>query len=232
VARAERLLALIQALRRQRRPVSAERLAAELEVSVRSVYRDVQTLRARGASIEGEAGLGYVLRPGFSLPPLMFTDDELEALVLGLRLTAEHADAGLARAALDVMAKLRAVLPREIRTTLEETALLAGPARARPPETIELALVRKTIRESKKARLAYTDAHGTPSERVVWPLALGFFERSRVLVAWCESRNDFRGFRIDRISEFTALAQKLPRPRMALLGEWREREGVGSQLSD
>jgi predicted DNA-binding transcriptional regulator YafY len=162
----------------------------------------------------------------------MFTDDELEALVLGLRLTAEHADPGLARAALDVVAKLRAVLPRELRTTLEETALLAGPARARPPETIDLALVRRAIRASKKARIAYTDARGAPSTRVVWPLALGFFERARVLVAWCESRNDFRGFRVDRIAEFTVLAEKLPRSRMALLGEWREREGVGAQLTD
>jgi len=128
VSRAERLLRLVQVLRRYRQPVGALALADELEVSIRSVYRDVQTLRAQGATIEGEPGVGYVLRPGFLLPPLMFSDDELEALVLGLRLTVEHADDALGRAASDVVAKLRAVLPKDLRAVVDETALLAGPA--------------------------------------------------------------------------------------------------------
>jgi predicted DNA-binding transcriptional regulator YafY len=134
MSRADRLLRLVQLLRRYRQPVSAQALAEQLEVSIRSVYRDVQTLRAEGATIEGEPGVGYVLRPGFLLPPLMFTDDELEALVLGLRLTVEHADDGLGRAAADVVAKLRAVLPKDLRTVVDETALLAGPALARPTQ--------------------------------------------------------------------------------------------------
>ncbi|MBF5043822.1 YafY family transcriptional regulator [Aggregicoccus sp. 17bor-14] len=230
MARADRLLRLIQVLRRHRAPVSAAALAEELEVSVRSVYRDVQTLRAQGASIEGEAGVGYLLRPGFLLPPLMFSDEELEALVLGLRLTAEHGDAALGRASAEVVAKLRAVLPRDLRQLVDETALLAGPARERPPETVDLAEVRAAIRTQHKARLAYVNERGDASERTVWPLGLGYFERSRVLIAWCEAKGDFRSFRADRITRWATLQERLPRSRMALLREWREREHIPAQL--
>ena len=228
--RADRLLRLVQVLRRYRQPVNAQALADELEVSVRSVYRDVQTLRGEGASIEGEPGVGYVLRPGFLLPPLMFTDEELEALLLGLRLTVEHADIGLGRAATEVVAKLRAVLPKDLRTVVDEIALLAGPAPARPPETIELAEVRRAIRAQHKAHITYTDERGTRSERVVWPLGLGFFQRARVLVAWCEARADFRSFRSDRIEHWETLAARLPKSRTVLLRQWRERERIPAQI--
>ncbi|MES1177679.1 MAG: YafY family protein [Myxococcales bacterium] len=230
MARADRLLRLVQVLRRYRQPVSAQALAAELEVSVRSVYRDVQTLRGEGATIEGEPGVGYVLRPGFLLPPLMFSDDELEALVLGLRLTAEHADDALGRAAADVIAKLRAVLPKDLRAVVDETALLAGPAIARPAEQIELAEVRHAIREQKKARIEYSNEQGTQTERVIWPLGLGFFQRARLVVAWCEARADFRSFRTDRIASWETLPARLPRSRTALLREWRQREQIPEQL--
>ena len=230
MSRADRLLRLVQILRRYRQPVSARALADELEVSIRSVYRDVQTLRGEGATIEGEPGVGYVLRPGFLLPPLMFTDDELEALVLGLRLTVEHADEGLGRAATDVVAKLRAVLPKDLRTVVDETALLAGPALARPPERIEIAELRRAIREQRKARIAYANDRGVTSERVIWPLGLAFFQRARVLVAWCETRADFRSFRTDRMAEWETLSSRLPRSRVALLREWRERERIPEQI--
>jgi predicted DNA-binding transcriptional regulator YafY len=226
VSRADRLLRLVQVLRRHRQPVSARELADELEISIRSVYRDVQTLRAEGATIDGEPGLGYVLRPGFLLPPLMFTDEELEALLLGLRLTAEHADQALAHAAAEVVAKLRAVLPKDLRVLLDETALLAGPALARPPETIELAELRRAIREQRKARIVYASEPGKPTTRVIWPLGLGFFQRARLLVAWCEARADFRTFRTDRITDWETLEARLPRSRVALLREWRARERI------
>jgi predicted DNA-binding transcriptional regulator YafY len=230
MSRAERLLSLVQALRRYRQPVTAQQLAEELGVSVRSIYRDIETLRGQGASIEGEAGLGYVLRPGFLLPPLMFQDEELEAIVLGLRLTVEHGDDALGRAASEVMAKLRSVLPRDLRTQLDETALLAGPARQRPPELIDLQQVRRSIRESRKAAIEYVDGQGARTKRVIWPIGVGFFERSRVVVAWCEAREGFRAFRVDRIHSWTRLAEGLPRPRSVLLREWREREGIPAQL--
>ena len=226
MSRADRLLRLVQILRRYRQAVSAQTLADELGVSVRSVYRDVQTLRGEGATIEGEPGIGYVLRPGFLLPPLMFTDDELEALVLGLRLTVVHADEGLARAAGDAISKLRAVLPKELRTLVEETALLAGPVPARPVEQVDVAELRRAIRAQRKAQISYQNERGELSSRVIWPLGLGFFEKVRLVVAWCEMRGDFRSFRTDRIARWETLPMRLPRSRMALLRQWREREAI------
>jgi len=226
VSRADRLLRLIQVLRRHRQPVSAQRLAGELEISIRSVYRDIQTLRAEGASIDGEPGLGYLLRPGFMLPPLMFTDEELEALLLGLRLTAVHADEALGRAAAEVVAKLRVVLPKDLRALLDETALLAGPALSRPEETVALAEVRRAIREQRKAQIEYLSQPDQATARVIWPLGLGFFQRSRLLIAWCETREDFRSFRTDRITRWQTLPARLPRSRVAMLREWRARERI------
>ena len=230
MARSQRLLQLVQVLRRHRGPVSAEVLAAELDVSARSIYRDVQTLREQGAPIDGAAGVGYVLRAGFLLPPLMFSDEELESLVLGLRLAAEHGDDALGRAAVDVVAKLRAVLPRELRELVDATALLAGPMRRRPPDQVDLALVRRAIREQKKVQLAYLDLKDRRSDRIIWPVALAFFERSRVIVAWCESRQDFRTFRADRVRAWSALGESYPRSRQTLLREWREQQGIDAQL--
>jgi predicted DNA-binding transcriptional regulator YafY len=226
MSRSERLLRLVQVLRRYRQPVSAESLAEELGVSVRSIYRDVQTLRSQGASIEGEAGVGYLLRPGFLLPPLMFTDEELEAMVLGLRLVTEHGDDGLGRACVDVVAKLRAVLPKDLRSLVDDVSLLAGPARERPPDGVDLALVRRSIREQRKARIRYVDPRGAQSTRTVWPLGLAFFERARVVISWCETRQDFRNFRTDRITSWTPLTERIDRPRTTLLREWRAREAI------
>jgi predicted DNA-binding transcriptional regulator YafY len=230
VSRANRLLALIQILRRHRQPVTAAALAAELGVSIRSVYRDIDALREQGATIEGAAGVGYLLRPGFLLPPLMFTDEELEALVLGLRLAAEHGDAGLAGSAADAMAKLRAVLSRELRAAVDDTALLAGPAPRRPSEQVDLAEIRRCIREQRKAHIAYADRRGARTARVVWPIAVGFFERARIVVAWCEDRRDFRSFRADRIARWTSTRERFGRPRTTLLAEWRTRDGIPAQL--
>ncbi len=232
MSRADRLLRLVHLLRRHRHPVSASTLARELGASIRSIYRDVQTLRGQGATIDGEAGIGYLLRPGFLLPPLMFTEEELEAVVLGLRLTAEHADEALERASRDVIAKLYTVLPRDLRTLVDETALLAGPASGRPADAVDLGEVRRAIREGRKARIDYVTGEAARTTRVVWPIGLGFFERARVLIAWCEMRADFRSFRTDRVLRWSTLAARLPRSRTALLREWREREGIPGQLPD
>ena len=230
MSRADRLLRLVQLLRRYRAPVSAARLAEELEVSVRSVYRDVQTLREQGAAIEGEAGIGYLLQPGFLLPPLMFSDEELEAITLGLRLSAEHGDEALARAAAEVVAKLRAVLPKDLRVLLDGAGLLAGPARERAAEQVDLAEIRRALRREQKAEIDYVDLRNAASTRVIWPIALGYFERVRVVVAWCEQRKDFRSFRTDRIRRWATLPSGLPRARSALLREWRERENIPAQV--
>ena len=177
MSRTDRLLRLMQSLRRHRRPVTAARLAEELGVSIRSIYRDIDALRERGAVLGGQAGVGYVLRPGFLLPPLMFSEEEIEALVLGLRLANAHGDAALGRAAVDVVAKLRAVLPSEVGRLLEQTALFAAPPLEPLVCAVDLAEVRQTIRTERKATIGYVDVRAERSRRTIWPVALAFFGR-------------------------------------------------------
>ena len=226
MSRAARLIDLVQILRRHRRPVAGAVLAEELGVSPRTLYRDVVTLQGQGAPIEGEAGVGYVLKPGFLLPPLMFGDEEIEALALGARWVAENGDARLARAARDAVARIEAVLPADLRERLDDAGLWIGPGKARPPEPVDADLLRRAIREEKKLDLAYADATGAPSRRTVWPIALAFFERVRILVAWCELRDGFRHFRVDRMSDAHLLDIRYPRRRRTLVKDWRLAQGV------
>jgi predicted DNA-binding transcriptional regulator YafY len=223
MSRSTRLLALLQALRRRRRPVSAATLAAELGVSLRTVYRDVATLSAQGAAIAGEAGVGYVLREDFFLPPLMFSEDEVDALILGLRLVAERGDAALEQAAEDALAKIVAMLPGAMEDAAATSGLVAGPA-AR--ETPHLAVIRRALRAEEKLHLHYSDKQGRPSERVIWPVALGFFEAAEVLAAWCETRRDFRHFRLDRIAAAAPTNARYPKRRRLLLAEWRMQQAI------
>lgn len=222
MARSERLLALLQLLRRHRHPVSGATLAGELGVSIRTLYRDIASLQAQGADIEGEPGVGYVLRPGFMLPPLMFSQGELEALVLGFRWVQKFADAPVTKAATDALAKISAVLPAELAAELENTALLVGPRRIVDGEIVDLAVIRAAIRRERKLLLSYCDAAGVRSERVVWPVALGYFEETRMLVAWCEWRQGYRHFRTERMAAIALLEERFPRRRAAMLKEWRE----------
>lgn len=224
--RSDRLIGLIDALRRRRRPATGKALAEELGVSLRTLYRDVDGLRAQGADIVGEAGVGYVLKPGFLLPPLMFSEDEIEALVLGSRWVAERADERLGAAARNALAKIGAVLPAELRDGLDASALLVGPGPVATAEAVDLAVLRKAIRAERKIAIRYRDRRGEESQRVVWPFALAFFDAARVLVAWCEMRGDFRHFRADRIAALAPTDVRYPRRRQALLKAWREAEGV------
>ncbi|TPM06239.1 MULTISPECIES: YafY family protein [unclassified Mesorhizobium] len=220
MSRSERLLDLIQTLRRHRMPVSGQSLADELGISIRTLYRDIATLQGQGAPIEGEAGLGYVLKPGFMLPPLMFSDEEIEAIVLGSRWVAKQPDSRLSTAAVNALAKIASVLPDDLREDLDATALLVGPPSG-TVEGIDLGLVRQAIRNERKLDFFYRDAGGAGSRRIVWPFALGFFDKVRVVVAWCEMRQDFRHFRTDRIAELKTTDLRYPRRRQALLKEWR-----------
>jgi predicted DNA-binding transcriptional regulator YafY len=228
MSRAERLLELMQVLRGYKRPVTGEKLASKLGISVRTLYRDIASLQAQGADIQGEPGLGYVLRPGFTLPPLMFTKDEIEALVLGSRWVAESADDELATAAKKVMSKISAVLPVELRIELETSALLVGPKdnEIRIQRNLTLLAVRRAINQECKLRIMYSDAKGEESKRTVWPFALGFFNDLQVLVAWCEIREDYRHFRIDRIAALQPSTVRYPRRRLEMLKDWRTREGI------
>ena len=226
MSRSERLLDLIQLLRRHRRPVRGSELAAELGVSLRTVYRDIQSLAGRGAPIEGAAGLGYVLRPGYTLPPLMFSEEEIEAVVLGSRMVAESADAPLARAARNALAKITAVLPEPRREEVASLGLLSAKRTLLAPDGVDLALLRKAIRAERKLWIHYRDEAGNHTERRVWPIALTFFDRVRLLAAWCELRQGFRHFRTDRIAGLAETEERLPRRRRALMKEWREIQGV------
>ena len=227
MSRAKRLLDLLQALRRRRRPVSGQALADELGVSLRTIYRDIQTLTAQGACIEGEAGVGFVLRPGFVIPPLMFSEAEIEALVLGSRWVAQCTDQPLALAARNALAKIAAVLPNDLREAADASTLLVGPSEAVvAAESIDLSIIRQSIRSETKIAISYRAASGVSSRRVIWPVALAFFDRVRVLAAWCETRQAFRHFRIDRIAEWEPLDDRCPRRRRTLMREWREIEGI------
>jgi len=226
MSRAERLLGLMQVLRRHRRPVSGAALAREMRVSIRTLYRDIGSLQAQGAHIDGEPGMGYVLRPGFMLPPLMFSEEEIEALVLGSRWVADRGDAELAEAALNVLAKVSAVLPPDLRHELEGSTLLIGPPTPPSVGDAELPKIRRAIRTQRKLEIRYRDLKGEETARTIWPFALGFFERVRVLAAWCELRSGLRHFRTDRIVALTVSKAPYPRARQALLKEWRASQRI------
>jgi predicted DNA-binding transcriptional regulator YafY len=222
VSRAERLLDLIQVLRRHRHPVSGAALAEATGVSLRTLYRDIDTLKAQGARIDGEAGVGFVLRPGFMLPPLMFSEEEIEALVLGSRWVHQRGDRALADAAANVLAKIGAVLPPDLRDALDDSGLLIAPGEPVAAGDAQLPKIRQAIRSERKIGLSYRDKDGIASRRIVWPFAVGFFDKVRVVAAWCELRQDFRHFRTDRIVTLTVSEKRYPRRRQAMLKEWRE----------
>ncbi|MCG8707966.1 YafY family transcriptional regulator [Brenneria sp. 4F2] len=229
MSRAQRLLDLIQMLRRHRFPVTGANLAAELGISLRTLYRDIATLQAQGADIEGEAGLGYILRPGFMLPPLMFSEEEIEALVLGSRWVASRGDQPLSNAARCALAKISAVLPDDLRNQLDAAALLIGPGTAPQTDDHALSVIRHAIRSERKLEIHYRDVNDAQTRRIVWPFALGYFDHTRVLAAWCETRRAFRHFRTERIAQLSLVKQRYPRRRQVLLKEWRDSEGIPPQ---
>jgi len=204
-------------------------LAQELGVSLRTLYRDIETLKAQGAHIEGEAGVGYVLRSGFMLPPLMFSEEEIEALVLGSRWVSQRADGSLGLAARNVLAKVGAVLPADLKAGIEASGLLIGPGAVVAGGGGELAGLRQAIRAERRLRIAYADEAGRVSSRIIWPFALAFYDRVRVVAAWCELREGYRHFRTDRITVLEVTAERYPRRRAALLAEWRAQREIPEQ---
>jgi len=224
ISRAERLLSLIEEFRRHRRPVSGKDLAQALGVSIRTLYRDIASLRALGAGIEGEPGVGYVLRSGFLLPPVMFTAEEVDALVLGSLWVADKADKPLAEAARKAMARLTAVMPIELVDRVEAQYSIVGQSEQSQPETIDMATVRQAIQNERKLLIHYCDGTGKSSERVIWPFFLIYFNGGRLISAWCELRDDIRHFRTDRIDSLSEISSRYPRRRHDLIKLWREAE--------
>lgn len=220
--RADRLMRLVQILRRARGPVTAAKMAEELEITVRTVYRDVASLIGNGVPVIGEAGIGYVLGDGFDLPPLMFNADELEALMLGARLVEARGDHALSRAATDAVTKIAAVVPKSLRPVLLDAPLMSSHYSEPFPDKIDAGLIRQALREQRKLQLLYQNEKGEVTERVIWPVVLGYLEDRRILVGWCELRSDYRHFRTDRIKEIQILPERPPEQRERLLKRWQE----------
>ncbi|MEZ5668586.1 MAG: YafY family protein [Alphaproteobacteria bacterium] len=199
--RADRLYRIIETLRGRRRAITAEQIARAMEVSVRTIYRDIADLAASGVPIDGEAGVGYVLRPGFHLPPVNLDAEEVEALALGVAMAVRWGDAGLAAAAERLRNKLKAVMPPNLAESFDQIALYAPAYEGALKVPDGLGPLRRAMRERRKVRLAYRDVDGEATSRVVRPLGLSFFAPFWTLAAWCELRQDFRMFRVDRIDE-------------------------------
>ena len=205
--RADRLFQIIQYLQ-GRKLVTARQLAERLEVSERTVYRDVQDLMLSGVPIEGEAGVGYMLRAGFHLPPLMFSPEEMEALVTGARLVKSWAGEELAEAAQQAIAKIEHVLPPKLKQEIGDTRLFAPGFHAYSRHTVQMDALRAAINKRQVLKISYLKEDGQASEREVWPLGLFFWGAVWTLAAWCEMRNDYRNFRIDRIQRLMEVDRK------------------------
>lgn len=230
--RADRLFQIIQLLRR-RHVVTAAFLARELEVSERTVYRDIRDLVGTGVPIDGEAGVGYTLRRGFDLPPLMFTEPELEAMVLGARVVSSWGDQALGRAARDALARVEAALPDRLREKLTNTPLFA-PGFHVPAETIaSLTPLRVALEERRIVWMRYEDAEGVTSERTLRPVGLFFWGYRWSLSAWCELRQAFRSFRLDRIRQIDVREERFtPLPGQTLEDLFKVYEAEKGQPRD
>jgi predicted DNA-binding transcriptional regulator YafY len=226
--RADRLFDVIQVLRTAKKPVTAAAIAETLEVTVRTIYRDVATLQARRVPIEGAPGLGYVLRKGFDLPPLMFTIDEVEAIAVGARLVRRLRDTELQQAASRVLDKVTMVLPESLRAHMADAPVYVSRGDAPEPK-VDVAQVRAAIRDRRKIRLSYVDEKGRRTRRTIWPLAMAYYVDVTVLGAWCELRRDLRNFRVERIAASRMLAARFQDHNGKLLAQWlalpKERPG-------
>jgi len=199
--RADRLFQIIQLLRRRRTVTTAAQIAGRLEVSERTVYRDIRDLVLAGTPIEGEAGVGYRIRPGYDLPPLMFDREEIQALVLGARIVRQFGDPALARASDAILAKVASVLPKDLEPLLAETRLFVPTVLSGARSAAGLAVAREALVARRRLRFRYANERGDESARTVRPLGVFFWGRTWTLAAWCEMRNGFRNFRLDRVSE-------------------------------
>ncbi len=228
--RADRLFEIIQFMRRKEL-TRARDLSEALEVSERTIYRDIQDLAASGVPIEGEAGVGYVLKAGFDLPPLMFKEQEIEALVLGARIVESWADAELSAAASDVIAKVEAVIPERLRGYMANTALLAPAHHYMEPVTFNMAELRRAVRNHLKVHFQYRNAIAEDSQRTVRPLCLAYFGPVWLLSAWCELRQDFRTFRLDRIENFEVRTDRFPSEPGKTLHDFLKRDQTWTRRS-
>ncbi len=218
--RSDRLFDIIQRLRTAPRPTTAAALATELEVTPRTVYRDIATLQARRVPIEGAAGVGYVLRKGFDLPPLNFTIDEVEAIAVGARLVRRLRDPKLQEAAQSVLAKVTVVVPERLRPHIADAPIWVSPGMTAEARGADLAEVRAAIRDSAKLYISYADEQGRRTNRTIWPIAMAYYVDVTLVGAWCELRADYRNFRVERIASSRVLDERFDQDNGRLFREW------------
>jgi predicted DNA-binding transcriptional regulator YafY len=216
----DRLFELIQLLRRGKKPVTAEHLSNLLEVNIRTIYRDIATLQSMRVPIEGEAGVGYIMRKGYDLPPLMFTTEEIEAVTVGLALLRRTGDRGLVNAAQSVMRKISDVLPDDAEEP-DALSLLVSDFGVQDIVNINVEALRAAIRKEHKIWITYFDAKSKSTQRKLLPIGLFYYVEVVTLVAWCELRQDFRNFRLDRIAELKVLDENFKPHGAKLRHEWR-----------
>lgn len=222
--RTERLFQIIQILRSRRAPVTGRALADELEISLRTLYRDMAELAAQRVPVRGEAGTGYILDAGYDMPPLMLTADELEAAALGAAWVAAQGDPSLARGARDLVAKISSAIPPELRPIILDAGLRPVSFKPRIHETFEGENLRSAIRDGVKLAIVYKDGEGRRTARVVWPLFIAYMDEARIIVAWCETRQDFRHFRTDRVQSLDRLEEVYPERRSRLISKWKAQQ--------
>jgi len=220
VRRADRLFDVIQTLRAAKAPVTAAAMAEQLEVAVRTIYRDIATLQARRVPIEGERGIGYILRRGFDLPPLMFTTEEVDAIAVGVRLVRRLRDPSLQDAAVSVLAKISAVLPDALRDYIDDAPFYVSDGNTHVPDGVDLSEIRSAIRDRRKIRLEYADDQSRLTRRTVWPIALAYYVDVTLMATWCELRADYRHFRVDRIAALNILDERYPADDGRLMAGW------------
>lgn len=220
MSRSARLLQLLDTLRLAPQPLTGPVLAQQLGVSLRTLYRDIASLRTQGADILGDPGLGFEMRPGFLLPPLMFSPDELEALLLGARWASRQADAQLAAAAESALNRIRSSLPLPLRIEVDTSGLLVPTMGQTVADEPWQPALRQAIRAQHKVVLHYQDLQGALTDRLVWPFAMAYFEKARVVSAWCELRGDFRHFRADRVQHLHDTGERYPESRHSLIRRW------------
>ncbi|WP_299476114.1 YafY family protein [uncultured Roseibium sp.] len=219
--RGDRLFELIEILRQARQPISASSIAERLEVSKRTVYRDIGALMAQRVPIRGEAGVGYVLEAGFHMPPLMLTSDEIEAAILGAQWVQTRGDPGLSRAAESLVAKIEAVAPQDLHSFFTDHATSVAPIDI-PDEVFSASEFRAAIRQRRKLRLRYRDEAGAITDRIVWPFLIGYRDQGRIVAAWCELREGYRYFRTERIIQASVLDAIIPKRLDRLRADWKK----------
>jgi len=227
--RPERLIQVMRKLRALPRPVTAERLADELGVTPRTIYRDIDELRASGAVIDGAAGYGYTLVEDPMMPPLRFSEAEVEAIVLGLGYVREIGDPALGTAADEARAKLVAALPAQVRPRADHAVIGMKSLRGRPTPGIDPAILRRAAWEERVVSIRYVDAQGRETAREVWPLLVAYLDDVDLLIAWCTLRKDHRTFRVDRIRGITESKTSFRPRRVPLLREYLEKMEAGSR---